>query len=946
MLIPVEKINEAKALYDGQAIKEIFEHFGYEYDGKMKGILCPFHDDKNASFIWNPKANAAHCFGCNRNYDIIDLYLDQGMTFLEAVQKLFKNVGMEYSFDERGKQNKPTYKYPKREIGYDRTKVEAYLGKRKISPKTLDYADVQADENGNIVFHYYDANDVLLNTKYRPSRKIEPGENKCWFQPGASTTPILYNMNRIDPSKPLVITEGECFKGDTEVLTPKGWIRLDQYNNEKVVQINQDLTGEFVLPISYIKKDYDGDMYYLSKGRNYSLEVTAGHNIVYVDKKGNIIKKAAKDMPKSIGNGFLPTTTTIDGNGINLSKEQIALYIAISADCTIDIRKTTRHSRFAVKKERKYLRLKGLLDALNISYFDNSNASNGYYYIGFKTPEWIKSKMFPVEWLEQATLEQRRFILDEMVYWDGNRVPNRSQVEYSSKIYEQAVWMQTMAHTCGYMSTIMKRSNKYGEWYKVSILFNKNSVSFQHGFDSIQNYKGKVYCVTVPTGMILIRHQGHISICGNCDTLSIIEAGYTNAVSVPTGAQATTWITECWDWLEQFQKIIIWSDNDSAGIKMRNECVRRLGSWRTFFVEIKDEDKRSDGAICKDANEVLYFYGKEKVLEYINSPIETPIEGVLDLAEAEDFNIESAEGLYTGIKDLDNKIYKLVFGTVTLITGLPGSGKSVFANQIGIAEALNQGYNCFVYSGELPAPILRNWVETNLIGRENITMKNELVRVLDPTARQQLKEWYKGRVILYDDSLGVTSTSLLEKMEEAVRKLGCRVITIDNLMCIDLMCNETERLEAEKNFVKDLVLFAKKFNVLIFLLAHPRKALAGETSLNLQSVSGASAIGNLCHMAFAIHRYTNKEKEGETNMRGEYIKGCEPKTYDTYIEVIKNRLTGLMPKIEVYFDFPSYRFYRTPSEVWKKYKWNKDLKPFSDTDPNSHTIVKESPLND
>ena len=1270
MLIPVEKINEAKALYDGQAIKEIFEHFGYEYDGKMKGILCPFHDDKNASFIWNPKANAAHCFGCNRNYDIIDLYLDQGMTFLEAVQKLFKNVGMEYSFDERGKQNKPTYKYPKREIGYDRTKVETYLGKRKISPKTLDYADVQADENGNIVFHYYDANDVLLNTKYRPSRKIEPGENKCWFQPGSSTTPILYNMNRIDPSKPLVITEGECFKGDTEVLTPKGWTRLDQYNNEKVVQINQDLTGEFVLPISYIKKDYDGDMYYLSKGRNYSLEVTAGHNIVYVDKKGNIIKKAAKDMPKSIGSGFLPTTTTIDGNGINLSKEQIALYIAISADCTIDIRKTTRHSRFAVKKERKYLRLKGLLNALNISYFDNSNASNGYYYIGFKTPEWIKSKMFPVEWLEQATLEQRRFILDEMVYWDGNRVPNRSQVEYSSKIYEQAVWMQTMAHTCGYMSTIMKRSNKYGEWYKVSILFNKNSVSFQHGFDSIQNYKGKVYCVTVPTGMILIRHQGHISICGNCDTLSIIEAGYTNAVSVPTGAQATTWITECWDWLEQFQKIIIWSDNDSAGIKMRNECVRRLGSWRTFFVEIKDEDLRSDKKICKDANEVLYFYGKDRVLEYINNPIDTPIEGVIDLAEAEDFDMESAEGLYTGIEDLDKQIYKLVFGTVTLITGKAGcvdcdteffdgkcwkkiseyklgdkvlqynangsaelveplqyhkyeannlwhietkygidmcvsdehnmfyitsknnlysvpfsrfkqvhdrsvnghpgrfitsfnyngkgidltddelklmlavicdgsfsnrnkgkfcrinikkerkkielenilkatgikytrrnredgfscfyfrapirtkqfteewydctqhqlnliaeniykwdgtqyddsfeffttdkinanfiqfaysacgyraslriddrrgrvrtingknyitrsidynvyathrnlvsiarkdgaktpivpyktldgykycftvpshmwimrrngsicitgnSGKSVFANQIGIAEALNQGYNCFVYSGELPAPVLRNWVETNLIGRENITMKNEVVRILNPTARQQLKEWYKGRVVLYDDSLGVTSKSLLEKMEEAVRKLGCRVITIDNLMCIDLMCSENDRLEAEKTFVKDLVLFAKKFNVLIFLLAHPRKSLAGETSLNLQSISGASAIGNLCHMAFAIHRYTNKEKEGETNMRGEYIKGCEPKTYDTYIEVIKNRLTGLMPKIEVYFDFPSYRFYRTPAEVWKKYKWNKDLKPVSDTDPNSHTIVKESPLND
>lgn len=640
MIVPAEKINQAKAEYDGQAIKEIMEHFGYEYDGKKASMLCPFHNDKNASFMWNPKANSFHCFGCLKNYDIIDLYLDQGMTFLEATKKLFDNVGYEYSFDERGRQSKPTYRYPKREINHDRTLVEEYLATRKISKKTLDYADIQADEHGNIVFHYYDTNDVLLNVKYRPSRIIKKGETKCWFQQDADTSPILFNMNRIDPTKPLVCCEGEV------------------------------------------------------------------------------------------------------------------------------------------------------------------------------------------------------------------------------------------------------------------------------------------------------------------DCLSIIEAGYTNVVSVPTGAQSFNWINECWNWLEQFSKIIIWSDNDEPGIKMRNECTRRLGTWRTSYVEIKKEDVwNNNSQVCKDANEILYFYGKDRVMEYINNPIDTPIEGVIDLADAEDFDIEQAEGLYTGLQDLDDQIYKLVFGTVTLITGKSGSGKSTFATQIGIAEALNQGYNCFVYSGELPAPILKNWVETNLIGRENITVKSNHARVLDPKAREKVRDWYKGRVILYDDSLGVNPKSLLEKMEEAVRKLGCRVITIDNLMCIDLMCNESERLEAEKNFVKDLVLFAKKFNVLILLLAHPRKQSPNEESLNLQSISGSSAIGNLCHMALAVHRYTNKEKEGETNARGDYIKGHEPKQYDTYIEVIKNRITGLMPKVEAYFDFPSYRFYRTPQEVWKRYKWNDDLKPISDIDPNSHTLIKESPIN-
>ena len=640
MLVPQDKLLEAKIKYDGQAIQEICDYFGIEFNEKSKSALCPFHADKNPSFSWNPKTASFRCFGCSKSFDIIDLYLAQGMTFIQAVQKLFEQTNTDFSFSPRGVHSKPAYRYPKREFGADRTGVEQYMAQRKISKKTLDYADIQADEKGNIVFHYYDTNDVLLNVKYRPSRKVLHGENKMWFQKDTDTTPILFNMNRIDPTKPLVITEG---------------------------------------------------------------------------------------------------------------------------------------------------------------------------------------------------------------------------------------------------------------------------------------------CI---------------------DTLSVIEAGYTNVVSVPNGSNSFGWIEENWEWLEQFEKVIIWSDNDEPGLKMRNECTRRLGTWRTSYIEIKPEDIGKDNKICKDANEILYFYGKERVMEYINNPLDTPIQGVLDLVDAEEFDIESAEGLYTGIKELDDKIYKLVFGTVVLVTGKSGSGKSSFANQVAIGEAVNQGYNCFVYSGELPAPILKNWVETNMIGRENITLKSNQARVFNNDAKMQMRDWYKGRIMVYDDSLGVDSKSLLIKMEEAVRKLGCRVITIDNLMCVDLLCSENDRLEAEKTFVKDLVLFAKKFNVLIFLLAHPRKNIAGETSLSLQSISGASAIGNLCHMAFAVHRYTNDEKNGETNMRGDYIKGKEPKQYDTYVEVIKNRLTGLMPKIELYFDFPSYRFYRTPNELWKRYKWNKDTSPIRTDDPNQHLLTKECPLND
>ena len=84
-----------------------------------------------------------------------------------------------------------------------------YFKRRCISPQTLDYADVRQDEDGNIVWNYYDSNDVLTMVKYRPSRKVHKGENKCWCQKNADTSNLLFNMNRINVTAPLLICEGE-----------------------------------------------------------------------------------------------------------------------------------------------------------------------------------------------------------------------------------------------------------------------------------------------------------------------------------------------------------------------------------------------------------------------------------------------------------------------------------------------------------------------------------------------------------------------------------------------------------------------------------------------------------------------------------------------------------------------------------------------------------------
>ena len=655
MLIPVEKIDEAKAKYGERAIQDIVSYFGLEgsYKEREKSCSCPWHKDRTPSFIWNSKTSCFHCFSCNRNFGIIDLYLEQGMTYIEAVQKLFQQVDIDYVINKDTSILYSGHRYAKREFG-DRTNVEQYLYSRRISLKTINYTDIQSDDNGNIAFPYYDSNDNLLMMKYRVGRKYDKGNDKmpkCWSQKDTDFVPLLFNMNRVDPSKPLVITEGEI------------------------------------------------------------------------------------------------------------------------------------------------------------------------------------------------------------------------------------------------------------------------------------------------------------------DTLSVIEAGYHNVVSVPNGCGNMKWIEYNWDWLEQFDKIIVWFDNDEPGIKAREEVVYRLGTWRTYYIEIPKDVLTPNQVHIKDINELLYFYdtytrdgqkkekpddeGKFKIIDFINKPLDIPVEHVLDLAQAEDFDIEKAEGLYTGIKGLDDKIYKLTFGTLNIITGKSGEGKSVFVNQVAICQSLQQGYNVFVFSGELPAPILRNWVETNMIGREFITMRDGHVRVFNDEKRKLMQNWYRGRVLVYDDDRNTTATILLNKMEELARKCGTKVFLIDNLMMVDLECNEDGRLQAEKDFVNKLILFARKFNVLVFLVAHPRKT--GEIRVSKEDIAGSGNIVNLAHMVFSVHRYTDKEKEGETDSRGNYLKGKEPIEYDSCVEVLKNRITGILPTVNLYFDYPSYRFYNTVNELYFRYGWDKrdvNAYPLPMIDPNNHSVER------
>lgn len=327
-----------------------------------------------------------------------------------------------------------------------------------------------------------------------------------------------------------VVVLDECFDGDTEVMTDKGFIPFKYLSkDDKIMQWNDDFTMDIVKSERIVKHKCSGKMLSLINSKNH-IKIhtsTPNHNRVVIchgkDEKKYLVKKVVAEESTMQGYSY-PVTGIFNGKEIEISDDMLRLIVAFATDGCLE---NFKYGYITFKKEQKYKRLIEILNNLGINYtytFDEKRRYHNFYLGDVTSYPFIKNgkKNMCLEELITASLRQKEIFIKELKFWDGY-VNNEKKdcVFFSSSKLEEMRFVQTIAHTSGMVFSIRARKKEGYENCYYGIARKKKDMSQSSKINkSFYTYDGDVYCVTVPSGMIMIRQGNFVTVTGNCDKLS------------------------------------------------------------------------------------------------------------------------------------------------------------------------------------------------------------------------------------------------------------------------------------------------------------------------------------------------------------------------------------------------------------------------------------------
>lgn len=350
---------------------------------------------------------------------------------------------------------------------------------------------------------------------------------------------------------------------------------------------------------------------------------------------------------------------------------------------------------------------------------------------------------------------------------------------------------------------------------------------------------------------------------GEMDRLALAEAGFRNVLSVPSGAPSVEtdisnakldYLPSAEGVFAEARQVILAGDMDKPGQRLVEELSRRIGREKCWRVEWPEG--------CKDANDVLMHHGIDLIWEAIDQKIPYPVEGIVtadhlsgDLDDLYDFGVDPGLRISPAYPVL-NQHYRVKTGYMSIVTGIPGHGKSGVVDNIIVRLAEQHGWSFAIFSPE-QQPAHKHF-------QHLIEIHAGQPMLQGPTARMSKEDMHRHRSWVSDHfSMLVPEEpsidTILELAAVEVYRRGVKGIVVDPWNELEHMrprhLSETEYIsEALSKFRR----FAIKYDVHIWIIAHPTKIRRNEDGTepvpSLYDIAGSANFRNKADMGMTVWR--------------------------------------------------------------------------------------------
>ena len=380
---------------------------------------------------------------------------------------------------------------------------------------------------------------------------------------------------------------------------------------------------------------------------------------------------------------------------------------------------------------------------------------------------------------------------------------------------------------------------------------------------------------------------------GEIDCLSLHECGEFRAVSVPNGAskgvQRLEYLDNCWNNFTELEEIIIATDNDEPGIELKYELARRLGRERCKEIEYPTD--------CKDLNEVLIKYGQAKVLQIVRSAKPFPVEGVMELKDFEGeldnaFRFGFTAGVELGYPEFD-KLLNFSTGQLTVVTGVPNSGKSAFLDQMLIRLAMQHHWVIGLCSFE-KQPVTKHAANLlSLISGKPFYASGRMNENEYQASKEMMRQYFRWFKLRDEDS---SVDGIIGRAKQLVKAEGIRALVIDPYNYIE---HKRDPKQTETEYISmvlsDICNFAKDYGVHVFLVAHPTKIQKDKNTKDfevptLYNIAGSAHFFNKTDNGICVYR------DRATNL------------VTVYVQKVRDRINGQIGMANFTYDVYTGRY--------------------------------------